>query len=701
MPAVAANVGSGDRDVDGMLEPYRWASPQLTFSFPTSGSQYQGYASGTEPYVLFQSLNDDQRTTVRDILLSYSSVANLDFSEVSGGAGDLRFGMTDDTESAHAYTPAGDSHAGDTWYNNTSGTFDEPLLGSYAYHAFIHEIGHAVGLKHPHETHKFGAVSDAHDMMEFSVMSYRSHAGGELGEYANEKFGYAQSLMMYDIGALQHMYGARFDAVPVDTVYRWDPATGELFVNGEGEGKPRSNRIFRTVWDGGGTDTYDFSGYAAGVTVDLRPGAWSKASDVQLVHLGDGHYARGNIANALLYQGDPRSLIENALGGSGADTLTGNDAANLLDGGAGADLLAGGSGDDCYVIDLARDEVVEAADGGTDLVRSFISCRLGANLENLTLAGSAAISGVGNGLANIIIGNAAANLLDGAAGADRMAGGNGNDVYRIDQSGDRASEREAGGVDKVQSLVSFRLGAEVEQLQLTGTDPVHGTGNALANQITGNAAANRLDGRAGADRMAGGAGDDLYMIDHGGDLAIERAGGGIDQVSSTVSCVLRAELENVELLGRRAIDATGNAAANLMIGNIGGNDIDGRAGADHVFGRAGNDRLLGGEGADSFYFDSALDRLANVDALPDFVREDDTIYLDRSIFSAIAADGRLAADAFHRGSAAADAQDRILFDETTGNLRYDPDGTGDAPAILFARLGEGVGITNLDFIGYH
>ncbi|TCD11308.1 DUF4214 domain-containing protein [Oricola cellulosilytica] len=348
---------TGSQFVDGLLSGVKWGDSTLYYSFPASDAEYD-YSGAPATFAPVTStmqktaahfaLNTAQGSSANDGF-SLEGFTRLNVVHTTTTDAHIRLAQSDDPLTAYAYYPSTGDWGGDVWVG-TSYNYTSPQAGNYVWHTHLHEIGHALGLKHGQETSVYGALPSSYDSMEYSVMTYRSYVGDPLsGGYSNETWGYAQTYMMADIAALQHMYGANFAINNGDTVYKWNPSSGDTLVNGAVAINPGANRIFATIWDGGGTDTYDLSTYSTNLTIDLQPGGYSYFGAVQIANLGDGNYARGNIFNAQLYQDDVRSLIENAIGGSGNDTVTGNQANNILTGNSGNDTLYGMGGSDTLV----------------------------------------------------------------------------------------------------------------------------------------------------------------------------------------------------------------------------------------------------------------------------------------------------------------------------------------------------------------
>ncbi len=375
--AITSTVATLNNNIDGLLSVNRWINPAITFSFTDSITDYEsGYDQLAQHTTTFQALNNVQAGVARTWLKrDYYNVSGLTPVELTGASdrdATMRFASSNVPDTAFGYFPNNIVEAGDAWFSKTYNSIPSPVIGNYGYHIFGHEIGHTLGLKHGHELGGVANVSmnSDRDSMEFSIMTYRSYIGAPLTGYTtNETFGYAQSLMMYDIRAIQQMYGARFDYEAGNTTYVFSKNTGEMFVNGVAQGTPGANRIFRTIWDGNGIDTYDFSHYATNLSVDLTPGGWSNldtTGNFQKANLNaiSNIYARGNVFNALQYNNDVRSLIENANGGSGNDVMKGNNTNNVLNGGLGNDTLSGGLGNDTLNGGDGNDQI--SGDAGSD-----------------------------------------------------------------------------------------------------------------------------------------------------------------------------------------------------------------------------------------------------------------------------------------------------------------------------------------------
>ncbi len=492
-----------------------------------------------------------------------------------------------------------------------------------------------------------------------------------------------------------------------------------------------------TMFGGAGNDSYtvDNAGDLVGEesVAGIDDGGIDAVTSAISYILG-AHLENLTLSGSIAIEAVGNDLDNRITGNAANNVLRGNGGNDRLNGALGADTMFGGAGNDGYTVDNAGDVVSEenvagVDDGGLDSVASSISHTLGAFIENLTLTGSSALDGSGNELNNRLTGNLAGNVLRGGGGndsphgglgADTLVGGSGNDGYTVDDVGDVVSEEtvagvDDGGLDSVSSTVSFTLGSFLENLTLTGTAAVNGTGNDLANRITGNAGNNRLDGGGGndalngglgADMLFGGSGNDGYTVDNVGDVVSEETvvgidDGGTDSVASIVSFALGDFIENLTLTGTAAINGTGNDLANRITGNAaanrleGGGGIDslsGGLGADTLIGGAGKDVLTGGADADLFILDgpdpTSADRIADLVSGLDRIGIEAADY-GLSVGNGLTADGALDPNWFVSGagaSATAIGHGQFVYDSKARQLLWDADGAGGAGGVLLASV---------------
>ena len=328
---------------------------------------------------------------------------------------------------------------------------------------------------------------------------------------------------------------------------------------------------------------------------------------------------RGYAGNDAISGGGGSDVL---FGDGGNDVLIGGSGWDILVGGAGSDALAGGLGNDTYSV-AAGDTVTEYANSGVDLVYSEVNYSLTANIENLTLTG-AAIYGTGNAMNNRIVGNLEDNILRGGAGNDTFFGGQGNDVYWVN-GGDTVSENVGSGIDLVYTSIGYALGANVENIMLTGSATIRATGNAMDNRIIGNVAANVLTGGMGNDTINGGAGSDVLIGGAGVDLLY----GGIDSsrdvfVFNAVGEIGRGAARDLIFNFRPGIDDVNLSGIDAAWG-VGGNQafrFSGNSpGSNSVWWSAGGSNVIvrGDVNGDSAYdFELVITGVASLSA-GDFV----------------------------------------------------------------------------------
>jgi Ca2+-binding RTX toxin-like protein len=330
-----------------------------------------------------------------------------------------------------------------------------------------------------------------------------------------------------------------------------------------------------TMIGGSGNDSYFVEN-----TSDIVIENFNEGTDVvssKLTYTLPGNVENLTLTGALAIDGIGNDLDNVLIGNPAANQLNGDAGNDILDGGAGndiligwdgADTLIGGSGDDSYFVENTSDVVIENLNEGIDKISSSVTYTLPVNVENLTLTGALAINGNGNDLTNKLIGNSAANqltggsgndTLDGKAGIDTMLGGLGNDSYVVDNTGDVVTENFAEGTDKVSSKVTYTLPANVENLTLTGTLAIDGTGNDQANKITGNSGNNQLNGGAGNDTLNGGSGADTLTGGAGKDIFKFTTAGHVDTITDFIVADDTIQLENAVFT---ALTTTGTLAAS-------------------------------------------------------------------------------------------------------------------------------------------
>lgn len=589
----------------------------ITYTFPAEFAEGQH----VKPYYV------EQAAAVQQALSKYSEVLNIQFVlAAEGQEADLNFYL-DDLTSADAGAAAGYASAqtGDIHMNSLLFTeADSMNPGSQGFEALLHEIGHALGLKHPFEAPVLPADENNQNN---TVMSYTSNGINDV------------NLQVFDIAALQYLHGINLGSRTGNTVYTFDD---------------------KYIWDSAGIDTFDASAQEESVSIDLNAAGWSYIGEKNASILAAGQSFIGY-----------GTKIENAIGGSGDDALISNQLNNVLQGGTGRDSYK-------FTADNAHDKIIEVDNNNkieiaglgnlqifnmvyagqkiiygsssiefdvtnfesisinnlTYTAQEFVEAFSGFSVYNTTteldsltsnamLSGDANIDLTGNAKNNKLLGNGGNNTLDGGSGIDTLSAGSGDDTYIVDHVDDQVIEFANQGNDKVISSVGWELSENVEDLQLTGTMAIQAKGNELVNRIEANSANNIIDGGAGADRLTGMAGDDTYYVDNTYDTLIEIENEGVDSVISNVSFSLAVNIENLKITGN-AEYAWGNGLDNVLVGNNLDNSLNGSWGDDTLEGGGGADTLVGGYGNDSYVFG----KNAGLDTIDDGVDATQVNFLD-------------------------------------------------------------------------
>lgn len=436
-PVWDAQMGAGVLNTHSSWSATPGTGVTVTWAARRTGTGVDGQGAAAP----FSQFSNAEIAAVTQMLQSISDVSGIRFQRLDDGDGfsdnaTMLFGnyySTTDNAGAHAYFPgstAASSNNGDVWANtNSVSTISSGLgMGSYSYLTLMHEIGHAVGLSHP-GVYNAGPGSNPtyasnaefqQDTQEFTMMSYfdESNTGAQYNGYANTP-------MMFDVAALQNIYGQNLTTRTSDTVYGFNATAGAPFSFTAGA------HAF-TIWDAGGNDTLDGSGYAGAQTINLNWGGFSSmdgmTNNVCVAVGATIENAVGGAGNDLLIGNSTGNWL---MGGAGNDILAGGDGSDVLLGGAGADVMVGGAGSDFYEVDNVGDTVYETPSSDYDTVYAYVNYALPDNVENLVMLYGNQTYGFGNSGNNYIVGNAQSNVIQGGGGYDILTGGGGSDYFFV------------------------------------------------------------------------------------------------------------------------------------------------------------------------------------------------------------------------------------------------------------------------------
>ena len=708
-----------DQIADQLINGY-WAGQ--------GGAHHFDVTQGDTIDVNITALNAAGKALARAALDLWSDIIGVTFHEVNSG-GQITF---DDNDTG-AYSTANwvgnitsDAHVnvGTDWLA-AYGTG----LNTYSFQSYVHEIGHALGLGHAgnyNSTAEYAFdASYRNDCWSTSIMSYFDQADNTYFQIRGYTQEFVLTPMNSDIVAMSLMYGLSTTTRADNTVYGF----GSTAVRAVYDATQFPGAAY-TIFDSGGIDTLNYSGHAQNQLIDLNSETFSNVG--------------GAIGNVMIARG---TVIENATGGSGADTINGNSAANVLTGGGGDDVLNGNAGNDTLNGGAGNDTLNGGVgndtlngttgndalngNGGVDTASysnatSAVTVSLAiAAAQNTVGAGSDTLSLIenltGSAFNDILTGDTAANKLLGGAGNDSLTGGDGNDT--LDGGAGNDSLNGGVGIDTADYTtatagVTVAIVAGGQNTVGAGTDTLTAvenlTGSKFADTLTGNAAANVLTGNEGNDTLNGLAAADTLMGVGGNDILDGGAGndilnGGAGTDTATYATATAAVTVSLMTTLAQATGGSGSDTLSLienligsnfadhLTGGTGKNSLVGGAGNDSLDGGTGNDTLIGGAGLDGFIFNSTPNNSTNWDTISDFSVPDDTILLSQAIFGAAGGVGALSSSAFRVGTAAGDADDRIIYDQASGKIYYDADGAGAGAKVFFAQVTAGTVLTNADF----
>jgi serralysin len=565
----------------------------LSYSIPSSAPE-----AGSQEASGFKKMTTAQKAAAREAFELWDDLIAVSLTETTSASADISFAYSTKTIGGGNYARTYTSFTGTStlditrahvWLNASTATHDtdsDMYYGGYGRLTYIHEIGHTLGLSHPGTYDAVGGGSItyarsaeyAQDTRQFTTMSYfRANSDGSGTDHVGSKgTSYAATPLLHDIAAIQAKYGADMTTRTGNTVYGFGNTSGRDAF----DFKKNPNPVV-AIWDAGGIDTLNVSGFSTNQKISLVPGTFS---DV-------GHLTK-NVAIAF------GTTIENAVGGSGADQIEGNAAANLLRGGAGNDTIWGGAGNDTLHgeagADLlyggpGRDEFVFATGGGADRIGDFQPGTDVIRLTSVTGFSKVALTAVGGGTKvtwgtsdSVLVSNVAKAQLTSASFV--FGSGPASSAPAPAAPGEPAKAAPA----PAKSAPAKSAVAGVSKKGGPGRDDL--VGGVGADTLSGMGGNDRLEGGPGADRLDGGSGFDTASY------ASSKAAVKINLATGVHTGDAKGDtFKSIERYDLTPFD-------DVFVGSKRGEVIMGGDGNDRIDGGGGNDKLIGGSGADLFVF---------------------------------------------------------------------------------------------------